>query len=132
MKTKRGKAMNANIEKQLQRLKGLLNPERTRIELKPAELEIPPEELGALAGVGYTTPNMDAFINVYIFEDWSKHKDVSKRLKSDYADDDAMYVRTITNGPMLMFARTSIGKNEEEIDAQLRIGNIISAFAGDE
>jgi hypothetical protein len=68
---------------------------------------------------------------VYVFENWSKHREVSQQLKQVYADDEAMYVRTVTNGPMLMFVRTVI-MDGDEFEARLRIGNIISAFAGDE
>lgn len=119
------------LEQQLQRLEGLLNPERTKVVLEKTDPEYSPQDLGALAGVGYLARNPDVRISVYVFGDWSKHREIAKQLRSGIADPAVVYARTATNGPMLFFAQTRLDSVYGD-DAEFRLDRIMSAFAGDE
>lgn len=119
------------VDRQLERLRGLLSSDRTRVTLSEAEPEFSPEELGALAGVGYLTQNPQVRVSVYVFADWSKHQETSERLRGEYANDEGVYARAITNGPMLFFAHTRIDGSDATY-AEICLDGIMSAFAGDE
>jgi hypothetical protein len=118
------------VSKQLSRLSGLMHPERTRIALEKADPERAPEELGALAGVGYRSHNPDIRVSVYIFSSWSQHQPISKQLKEEFAAD-GVHVVTATNGPMLFFGHTRTD-GPKGMDARFALGDIVSAFSGDE
>jgi|GEM_PF-4025176 len=118
------------VNKQLSRLNGLMHPDRTRIALEKVDPEHAPEKLGALAGVGYRSRNPDIQVSVYVFSSWSKHQSVSEKLKEECAED-GVHVVTATNGPMLFFGHTRID-GPGGIDARFALGDIVSAFSGDE
>lgn len=120
-----------SIEEQLSRLESLLCPSRTRVTLEKTNPEHSPEELGALAGVGYLARNPDLRVSVYIFGDWGKHREVSKQLRSRFAGETGVYAQAVTNGPMLLFAHTRID-GPDGTAAKYRLDDIMSAFAGDE
>ena len=118
------------VNKQLSRLNGLMHPDRTKIILENGDPEHAPEDLGALAGVGYHSSNPHIHVSVYIFSSWSKHQSISQRLKEEVAGD-GVHVLTASNGPMLFVGHTRIdGPNGT--DARFALGDIVSAFAGDE
>lgn len=118
------------VNKQLSRLNGLMHPDRTKIILENGDPEHEPDDLGALAGVGYHSSNPHIHVSVYIFSSWSKHQSISQRLKEEVAGD-GVHVLTASNGPMLFVGHTRIdGPNGT--DARFALGDIVSAFAGDE
>jgi len=118
------------VNKQLSRLNGLMHSDRTKIALEKGDPEHAPEDLGALAGVGYHSSNPHIHVSVYIFSSWSKHQSVSQQLKEEVAGD-GVHVLTATNGPMLFVGHTRIdGPNGT--DARFALGDIVSAFSGDE
>ena len=118
------------VNKQLSRLNGLMHSDRTKIDLEKGDPEHTPEELGALAGVGYRSRNPDIQVSVYVFSSWSKHQSISQQLKEEFAED-GVHVVTATNGPMLFFGHTRVdGPNGT--DARFALGDVVSAFAGDE
>ncbi len=119
------------IEQQLRRLEGLLHPDRTKGALEKTKPEHDPAELGALEGVGYRSSDPDVQVSVYIFPNWNKHNAVSKQLKDEYTDDKGVHVVTATNGPMLLFGHTRVD-GKKGANAKFRLGDIVSAFAGDE
>lgn len=118
------------VNKQLSRLNGLMHPDRTKIDLEKGDPEHAPEELGALAGVGYHSSNPHIHVSVYIFSSWSKHQSVSQQLKDEVAGD-GVHVVTATNGPMLFVGHTRID-GPGGTDARFALGDIVSAFSGDE
>ena len=118
------------VNKQLSRLKGLMHPDRTKIALEETDPEHAPEELGALAGVGYHSSNPHIHVSVYIFSSWSKHQSVSQQLKDEVAGD-GVYVLTASNGPMLFVGHTRID-GPKGTEARFALGDIVSAFSGDE
>lgn len=118
------------VDKQLSRLNGLMHADRTRIALEKVEPERDPEKLGALAGVGYRSHNPDIHVSVYIFSSWSQHQPVSQQLKEEFAAD-GVHIVTATNGPMLFFGHTRID-GPGGTDARFALGDIVSAFSGDE
>ncbi len=118
------------IHKQLSRLNGLIHPDRTKIVLEKSDPEHAPDDLGALAGVGYHSRNPQIYVSVYIFSSWSKHQSVSQQLKEELADD-GVHVVTATNGPMLFVGHTRID-GPDGTDARFALGDIVSAFSGDE
>ena len=123
--------MDELVAHQLQRLEALLSPERTRLTLEKTDPEYSPDELGALVGIGYFAKKPDVQVSVYVFPDWSKHREVAEQLKGEVAGDAGIYARTVTNGPMLIFAHTRIDKRDRD-KAESRLHAIISAFSGDE
>jgi hypothetical protein len=119
------------LERQKARLAALLSEERAGPGWKQADPDPAAADVGALEAFGYAAKKPDVQVTVYIFPDWSKHREVGSRLKEQYAGDSDLYVRTASNGPMLFFARArmSSGKGRE---AEYRLDRILTAFAGDE
>lgn len=119
------------VDRQLARLAALLSEERAGAGLLNAEPQPGAEEVGALRAVGYRTRKPDVIVSIYIFPDWSKHREISGRLMNQFSGDEGVYARTATNGPMLFFAHTRLnsGKGRE---AEHRLDQIMTAFAGDE
>lgn len=119
------------VNRQLARLRALLSEERTGVSLIEAEAQPGAEEAGALHAIGYRTARPEVDVSVYIFPDWSKHRETGARLMSEFSGDKDVYARTAANGPMLFFAHTrlSSGKGRE---AEHRLDQIMTAFAGDE
>ncbi|HYO88169.1 MAG TPA: hypothetical protein VER79_05940 [Candidatus Limnocylindrales bacterium] len=118
------------ITQQLARLRALLSEERAG-PLTEAEAQPSAEDVGALQAIGYRTKKPDVTVAVYIFPDWSKHREVGAALTKQFNRGDDDYVRTASNGPMLFVAHTrlSSGKGRE---AEYRLDRILTAFAGDE
>lgn len=119
------------VKQQLARLGALLSEDRAGRGLKEAPAEPTAEEVGALAAVGYQSAKPEVSVSVYVFPDWSKHREVSNKLKARFSGDEGVYVRTATNGPMLFFAHTRIDVPDGR-EAEFRLDKIMSAFAGDE
>jgi hypothetical protein len=119
------------VERQRARLAALLSEERTGPGWATADPEPAAADVGALEAFGYVAQKPDVHVTVYLFPDWSKHREVSSRLKEQYGGDDDLYVRTASNGPLLFFARARMrsGKGRE---AEYRLDRILTAFAGDE
>ncbi len=119
------------VSQQLARLKALLSEERAGPGLVEAEAQPTAQDVGALEAVGYVTKKPDVRVSVYVFPDWSKHRETGSRLMSEFSGNKDVYVRTASNGPMLFFAHTrlSSGKGRE---AEYRLDQILTAFAGDE
>lgn len=119
------------VNRQLARLQALLSEERTGPGLTESEAQPSAHDVGALQAVGYATKKPDVQVAVYIFPDWSRHREVGSQLKEPFSGDHDVYVRTASNGPMLFFAHTrlSSGKGRE---AEHRLDRIMTAFAGDE
>lgn len=118
------------VTRQLSRLRGLMHPERTRVALEEGEPELPVEEVGALAGVGYRGADPDLRVSVYVFDSWSAHRDVAQQLTDEFTAD-GVHIVTGSNGPMLFFGHTRID-GEGGTEARFALGDIASAFAGDE
>jgi hypothetical protein len=118
------------VEKQLSRLNGLMHPDRTRITLHGGEPERAPDELGALAGVGFHSHDPHIVVSVYVFQSWSQHQSVAKELENELSED-GVRVITATNGPMLLVGHTRID-GPGGTDARFALTDIASAFAGDE
>lgn len=118
------------VTKQLSRLRGLMDPERTRVALEEGEPELPVEEVGALAGVGYRGDDPDLRVSVYVFDSWSAHRGVAQQLTDEFTAD-GVHIVTGSNGPMLFFGHTRID-GPGGTEARFALGDIASAFAGDE
>jgi hypothetical protein len=118
------------VSKQLSRLNGLMHSDRTKIDLEKGDPEHAPEDVGALAGVGYHSSKPHIHVSVYVFSSWSKHQAVSQQLKEEVSGD-GVHVVTATNGPMLFVGHTRID-GPEGTDARFALGDIVSAFSGDE
>lgn len=118
------------VTRQLSRLRGLMNPERTRVALEEGEPELPVEEFGALAGVGYRGEDPNLRVSVYVFDSRSAHSDVTQRLTDEFTAD-GVHIVTGSNGPMLFFGHTNI-EGEHGTEARFALLDIASAFSGDE
>lgn len=118
------------VKKQLNRLNGLMHPERTRVALERGEPEREPEALGALAGEGYRSHDPDIHVSVYVFASWSELQPVAKQLQEELAAD-GVHVAIASNGPMLFVGHTRID-GQGGTNARFALGDIVSAFAGDE
>jgi hypothetical protein len=119
------------VETQLKRCRALLRLERAEVELKETAPDRDPASLGALGGTGFEAKDPDVRVSVYVFEDWSKHREATEQLMRNMPKDDGVRILHSTNGPMLFFgyARIDGPKGRE---AKYRLSGIASAFAGDE
>ena len=118
------------VSRQLSRLRGLMDPSRTRVALEQGEPELPVEEVGALAGVGYRGDDPNLRVSVYVFDSWSAHRDVAEQLTDEFTAE-GQHIVTATNGPMLFFGHTSVD-GEHGTEARFALLDIASAFSGDE
>ena len=118
------------VTRQLSRLRGLMDPGRTRVALEEGEPELPVDEVGALAGVGYRGEDPNLRASVYVFDSWSAHRDVAQQLTDEF-EAEGQQIVTATNGPMLFFGHTRVD-GEHGTEARFALLDIASAFSGDE
>ena len=76
------------VESQLKRLRRLLSPERTQVDLVETAPEQDPASLGALGGIGFEAKDPDVKLSVYVFKDWSSHKAMADRLTNEMPKED--------------------------------------------
>ena len=119
------------VNKQLRSIGWTHAPDRTKIALEQGTPEHTPEGFGAFAGVGYHSSNPHIHVSVYIFSSWSKHQSVSQQLK-DEVTGDGVHVAYGDQWPDAVcwsYPRIDGPKGSE---ARFALGDIVSAFSGDE
>lgn len=122
--------MNELIQKELTRVRSLLDESRVYTTLEEVQPLQPPEEIGALAGLGFNAYNPDVKVSVYVFDKIGQHKEAVGKLRESISADGKRIITT-GNGRLLFFGYADVnGANGEA--ANDRLIDIGSAFAGDE
>jgi hypothetical protein len=117
-----------DVDEHLGRLSSLLRPSRAGVSLTERDPYPAPETVGALAGVGFETPDAEVVASVYVF-DGQETLDAAARTLQEQAQVGSS--RIAQNGPLLFYgvARAE-GAACESAGLQLR--KLASAFAGEE
>jgi hypothetical protein len=116
------------IEQELQRARILLSTAKEPLqEVAP---EIPPESIGALAGMGFEVKDPDVRLSIYVFQYQNQHAAAVEKLRANVSQEGTRILHA-SNGSLLFFGHTRIdGSNG--IDAKFRLGGLVGAFAGEE
>ena len=122
--------MDEVVEEALKRVRYLLSPERARTELTETAPLLPPEALGAQAGIGFTCEAPTAVVSVYVLTGRGQYAAAVEKLKAAVPLPGA-FVQHGLNGPLVFFGYTDIS-GPQGVRAEYRLYDLLSAFAGDE
>jgi len=124
------------VQRALTRSRTLLRPERAR-RLDETNPELPPESLGALAGIAFEDPDGGVRVSVYVIPGADNQGLAVDRLREKYPDRPGIASKVTNNGPILLFAHTTASPDRGStargrIPPEDRLAKIVTAFAGDE
>jgi hypothetical protein len=122
--------MNTLIENELTRVRTLLDNARVATTLEEIQPIQPPENIGALAGLGFKAYDPDVTTSVYVFETMNQHAAAVEKLREGIPTEDTRILHA-TNGRLLFFGYTDTS-GENGRAASYRLAGIVSAFAGNE
>jgi len=118
------------IENALQRARRLLRPERARTDLVETDPLLPPEQIGAQAGIGFVCQEPHAAVSVYVLTTRGQYASAVEKLKAAVPLPDA-FTQNGLNGPLVFFGYTDIS-GPAGSRAKFRLYDLLSAFSGDE
>lgn len=116
------------LAQELQRARVLLS--QANEPLQEVDPELPPENIGALGGIGFEVKNPDVKLSIYVFEYQNQHADAVEKLMAQVPQEGTRILHG-SNGSLLFFGHTRTD-GPDGIDAKFRLGGLASAFAGQE
>ena len=118
------------VEDAMKRVRYLLSTERARTELTETAPLLPPEEVGARAGVGFTCQAPAAMVSVYVLTGRGQYAAAVEKLKAAVPLPGA-FIQHGLNGPLVFFGYTDTS-GPQGTRAEYRLYDLLAAFAGDE
>jgi hypothetical protein len=123
--------MDEKIQREVQRMRYLLSPERTDQELEEIDPLLPAADVGAHVALAFRASDPEAVINIYIFDSWNQHPEAVTQLQAALPSTEGLHILNATNGPSLFFGYADIS-GENALAARYQLSGLVAAFAGDE